>query len=106
MKKFREAIAIHLFCLGNHTGIMDDLTCKQIWDEADKGLQLEYLELIDQLLEIREDGCRLAVVREKGVLPERQFFEDDIGEAGEDGYKLAIRDIKKAHYVQEVKDND
>jgi len=56
-------------------------------------------EMIDRLFAIREDGCRLAIVKEDGELPEALCGNGDafIEEA-------VKQDMLNAGYVQEVKE--
>lgn len=65
---------------------------------ADKIEELGYDKYgcVDQLFEIREDGCRLAVVKEKGDMPS---IVDGKGKI-----KSALRyerELLEAHYIQE-----
>ncbi len=99
-EKFKEAIAIHLACLGCHTGVMDDLSCRQMWDEMDKGFQLEYLDLVDQLFAIEKDGCRVAIVKDGNEIdiPDSVFFAPESRACG-----FTKRSFLEAGWVQEVK---
>lgn len=87
----RERIAKILFAL-------DAKGCA-VWDREDENMHNYYLQIVDgAILSIPE----LAIVDRKAKLPKRKFYEDALGEAGKNGYKLALKDM--AGYVEEVKE--
>ena len=64
----------------------------------------EQLDKVNQLFAIREDGCRLAIVKEKGELPEKPFLWDRESTDYHAGYYCCEARMLKAHYVQEEVD--
>ena len=98
--KFREAIA----------GELNIVDCEKNCKYPYKCSDCSYMKpIIDQLFAIREYGCRLAIVKEKGELPENPYDGEidiyrNIRLATKQGYDKAQQDMLKAHYVQEEVD--
>ena len=97
--KIREAIVTVVKGYKLMEGASDDLKEFIDMEACDKSL-------LDQLFAIREDGCRLGVIREKGELPEPildihycRDYSNDMA-----AYKKSQQDMLKAHYVQEATD--
>ena len=95
MSKIREAMARELAGIDGY----------EWWKLADgyiEGVKNReyYRQNADQILAIREDGLRLAVVKEKGELPENPYFPRFYDQGR--GYEQGQADMLGAHYVREV----
>jgi hypothetical protein len=82
------------------------LDSEQVLKELEEGANLDVMrEWVDQLLSHSGPGGRLAIVRDKGGLPENPFcFRDSMETQLRRTYARAQQDMLEAGWVQEVKE--
>jgi len=90
--KIREAIAERIYWDWNRDAVTKPIIG---WTDLPEYRKQVYRDWVDEFIfAIREDGCRLAIVKEEGELPQPDMT-----------YEQGQQDMLNAGYVQEVVSN-